>query len=274
MGGRAALGAASGPDRDRRRCRRRSRLATHRCRIPGTAAGACSSRHRFGCRSSCIGRCRPIRRCPQEQDWPWCLLLGNATSYPARRRKNAACAGHPSTPAGQDDCMQNTSRGAGLCRRARRPTLLPAAGKQAGPPKSTGRRLFSPGPPGVLEYGRNPRAPRASLRLAPFGHQWAGTRTTGARPCRLMPPVAADAPPPSRVPPARSRKQTRPTGLSAGRRKVGSGTLPARLGHSQATNPLEMAMRMRGLEPPRGCPHTDLNRARLPIPPHPRGRPV
>jgi hypothetical protein len=30
-------------------------------------------------------------------------------------------------------------------------------------------------------------------------------------------------------------------------------------------------VRMRGLEPPRGCPHTDLNRARLPIPPHPRG---
>jgi hypothetical protein len=29
-------------------------------------------------------------------------------------------------------------------------------------------------------------------------------------------------------------------------------------------------MRMRGLEPPRGYPHTDLNRARLPIPPHPR----
>jgi hypothetical protein len=30
-------------------------------------------------------------------------------------------------------------------------------------------------------------------------------------------------------------------------------------------------MRMRGLEPPRTCIHTDLNRARLPIPPHPRG---
>jgi hypothetical protein len=28
---------------------------------------------------------------------------------------------------------------------------------------------------------------------------------------------------------------------------------------------------MRGLEPPRACAHTDLNRARLPIPPHPRG---
>jgi hypothetical protein len=27
---------------------------------------------------------------------------------------------------------------------------------------------------------------------------------------------------------------------------------------------------MRGLEPPPGCPDTDLNRARLPIPPHPR----
>jgi hypothetical protein len=37
---------------------------------------------------------------------------------------------------------------------------------------------------------------------------------------------------------------------------------------------LVLAMRMRGLEPPRGCPHTDLNRARLPIPPHPRGRTV
>jgi hypothetical protein len=31
-------------------------------------------------------------------------------------------------------------------------------------------------------------------------------------------------------------------------------------------------MRMRGLEPPPGCPDTDLNRARLPIPPHPRAR--
>jgi hypothetical protein len=30
-------------------------------------------------------------------------------------------------------------------------------------------------------------------------------------------------------------------------------------------------MRMKGLEPSRGYPHTDLNRARLPIPPHPRG---
>ena len=31
-------------------------------------------------------------------------------------------------------------------------------------------------------------------------------------------------------------------------------------------------MRMRGLEPPRPYGHTDLNRARLPIPPHPRAR--
>ena len=29
-------------------------------------------------------------------------------------------------------------------------------------------------------------------------------------------------------------------------------------------------MRMRGLEPPRSFPHTDLNRARLPVPPHPQ----
>jgi hypothetical protein len=35
-------------------------------------------------------------------------------------------------------------------------------------------------------------------------------------------------------------------------------------------------MRMRGLEPPRGCPHRHLRPARLPIPPHPRriGHPI
>ncbi len=33
---------------------------------------------------------------------------------------------------------------------------------------------------------------------------------------------------------------------------------------------VESLVRMRGLEPPRGCPHGDLNAARLPIPPHPR----
>jgi hypothetical protein len=30
-------------------------------------------------------------------------------------------------------------------------------------------------------------------------------------------------------------------------------------------------MRLRGIEPPRAQAHTDLNRARLPIPPQPRG---
>jgi FkbM family methyltransferase len=35
---------------------------------------------------------------------------------------------------------------------------------------------------------------------------------------------------------------------------------------------VDLAMRMRGLEPPRAEAHTDLNRARLPIPPHPRGK--
>jgi hypothetical protein len=36
------------------------------------------------------------------------------------------------------------------------------------------------------------------------------------------------------------------------------------------SNVIQM-VRMRGLEPPPGFPDTDLNRARLPIPPHPRG---
>jgi site-specific DNA recombinase len=48
---------------------------------------------------------------------------------------------------------------------------------------------------------------------------------------------------------------------------AGSGTsLSRRGGFSPAC-----LVRMRGLEPPPGCPDTDLNRARLPIPPHPRG---
>ena len=31
-------------------------------------------------------------------------------------------------------------------------------------------------------------------------------------------------------------------------------------------------VRVRGPEPPRGCPHMALNHARLPVPPHPRGK--
>jgi hypothetical protein len=52
---------------------------------------------------------------------------------------------------------------------------------------------------------------------------------------------------------------------------VVEGVCHKRLGQLWARKPRHMAMRMRGLEPPRGFPHTDLNRARLPIPPHPRG---
>ena len=39
--------------------------------------------------------------------------------------------------------------------------------------------------------------------------------------------------------------------------------------HRVGTDRPKTAMRMRGLEPPRPYGHTDLNRARLPIPPHP-----
>ena len=41
--------------------------------------------------------------------------------------------------------------------------------------------------------------------------------------------------------------------------------------HQNRRGQIDFAMRMRGLEPPRPYGHTDLNRARLPIPPHPRG---
>jgi hypothetical protein len=51
---------------------------------------------------------------------------------------------------------------------------------------------------------------------------------------------------------------------------LGEGTWERVVDLIEADLGLVMAMRMRGLEPPRGFPHTDLNRARLPIPPHPR----
>jgi hypothetical protein len=47
-----------------------------------------------------------------------------------------------------------------------------------------------------------------------------------------------------------------------------------RLATDRAAEALDSVMRMRGLEPPRAEAHTDLNRARLPIPPHPRGATV
>jgi anthranilate synthase/aminodeoxychorismate synthase-like glutamine amidotransferase len=46
----------------------------------------------------------------------------------------------------------------------------------------------------------------------------------------------------------------------------GAGLRPAGAAAGQGSE-----VRMRGLEPPRAFAHTDLNRARLPIPPHPRG---
>ena len=44
--------------------------------------------------------------------------------------------------------------------------------------------------------------------------------------------------------------------------------------HAQRRSENRFRVRMRGLEPPRPKGHTDLNRARLPIPPHPRARSV
>ena len=59
--------------------------------------------------------------------------------------------------------------------------------------------------------------------------------------------------------------------LAALRRVVGAtpGRRPA-VGTTRGPAGPRSHMRMRGLEPPRPERHTDLNRARLPIPPHPR----
>ncbi len=58
---------------------------------------------------------------------------------------------------------------------------------------------------------------------------------------------------------------------------VKSSSRPSKSQHKKARKLLKskftsffIRMRSRGLEPPRGLAHTDLNRARLPIPPRPR----
>jgi hypothetical protein len=56
------------------------------------------------------------------------------------------------------------------------------------------------------------------------------------------------------------------TPTSADRHKNQDPRLSGGLGYN-----MTKMVRMRGLEPPRTYIHTDLNRARLPIPPHPRG---
>jgi hypothetical protein len=92
---------------------------------------------------------------------------------------------------------------------------------------------------------------------------------------------------------ATAREKHNETGIPAAtirevlRRLVGAGSVARRAGHRSPV-PREIVattvatggarrvttgvslMRMRGLEPPRPYGHTDLNRARLPIPPHPR----
>ena len=76
---------------------------------------------------------------------------------------------------------------------------------------------------------------------------------------------------------SRASGGTRPRPLRTSARTAASdymGTAQARLMRAVSAlrgpplNP--KSMRMRGLEPPPGFPDTDLNRARLPIPPHPR----
>ena len=76
------------------------------------------------------------------------------------------------------------------------------------------------------------------------------------------------------------------TGCPHGRTGIGGTTVQrgcgephirsAAEGHERSSGlpPGGRSMRMRGLEPPRPYGHTDLNRARLPIPPHPRGRTI
>src|ERR1700682_105779 len=80
----------------------------------------------------------------------------------------------------------------------------------------------------------------------------------------------------------RAELSDRPSATSEGVRSV---TITSVVGTTRAANPPpdrqtaaaaaarrrmnRLRMRMRGLEPPRPKGHTDLNRARLPIPPHP-----
>ena len=80
-------------------------------------------------------------------------------------------------------------------------------------------------------------------------------------------PLADTRASPSRAPQIRTRRAEPRPGPIVSRLGTGLGTSPPPY---PPVFPSAKAMRMRGLEPPRAFAHTDLNRARLPIPPHPR----
>ena len=51
----------------------------------------------------------------------------------------------------------------------------------------------------------------------------------------------------------------------------GAGRRGGGLALSRIWDDMQLEVRLEGLEPPRACAHTDLNRARRPVPPQPRG---
>ena len=101
--------------------------------------------------------------------------------------------------------------------------------------------------------------PQVSENVAVLPACWTPGVTTGAVAMVPPPPTVARATPAQIA--TRAQKP-----ITAHRRTSSPGRVDA-IRRSRV-------MRMRGLEPPRAEAHTDLNRARLPIPPHPRGRPV
>ncbi len=153
-------------------------------------------------------------------------------------------------------------RGAGP--RDRRPLLRPRP--QLGrhrPPAARDHRLRRPhaGPPPARHprprHPRQERPPRQPLRR-PRHRQGDPRRPPedGRRAWATICRAPSGPPSPTRSPPT---PPAPPSGESAS---------VARIARPQADS---RSVRLRGVEPPRAFAHTDLNRARLPVPPQPRG---
>src|SRR5206468_11857221 len=105
--------------------------------------------------------------------------------------------------------------------------------------------------------------PRRRIRFPP----WLRAKTS-SRPLPHEQAAGADA----RLPPSDSHTELQTVALAGSPQvaspRQGSKDQGLRVLEGLGSNMSQM-VRMRGLEPPRGCPHGDLNAARLPIPPHP-----
>ena len=181
-----------------------------------------------------LGRCAPRPRCVHQAHRAGPTRLIGSPAYPTDEERLRRVAGSLLGP-----WPQPARRAAPDARdqRVGRPHRGPAQARPAGDRHPRHPRHSGPSQRRPRHGQRHPRRPSAHLR----GH---GPRPS---PC----PLARSSPTSSPTPPAAPAGSPAPDS-------------PPRAGRKSAQ------MRLRGVEPPRALAHTDLNRARLPVPPQPR----